>query len=650
MKLNIVRTMILLSVFCICPSSHGSAINHSLGPLSDFAKTGSDVAETSNSLLAEQQTRALLNIFLVQLNTVALKKHHEDISKVIGILQCESHERMLSSIAQYENAESMTESMKKIRELVAERQLNPLSAPDILVFWPVLIELINKTNDHDDYHLVTDFIELNQNRLGADAIGQLDWKSYLRDYAYTSFFGFMMDGDVRLITPDYHKHARSIEDVIFYLHILTLTKLISDGPRTPLSLFRTNYLDDVVRYVRRIMDDLGSDPSKIETIKKELDVLVPAGSPKRIYLQFISDIFDITLANRTPDEKTEGEQLEIPERLIELTTAEKAANVIKNFSSVWSVTGLPSRWGLNQYFTDTRFSRGVFTPFVDALCTDTSFYIDLFRICYRRDLRGLSQVPILAYMFEHIYPGIFPDGEDYQILPGSNGHLYFWCKYLVEQRRDVLYGLFATFTSPVVRTDLDLGPHEDPYQAKRAYKEHVVDFMGDFFERARVSGTLEENPLITEIGVSTGHSCQHYLKEAKRTYPHVLFRGTDIVHYPDSVLKDDEFILHDILSSPLPLRPDVIVFVNVNVHLSPGHFDTQKISGGGREKAWKNILSSAKEGTVIISGTDEFEYWIVENRRLVQVQNAEEAIERIAGIRLQHRTISTPVSPHSRAS
>lgn len=244
----------------------------------------------------------------------------------------------------------------------------------------------------------------------------------------------------------------------------------------------------------------------------------------------------------------------------------------------------------------------------EAVFEDRWLYYKLFEICETRDKRGLANFPNIDWLVEYIS------------MPDEIKHLDVKAriKWVIQNKQDEFLILLSEFTSNRTRP---LGDRRTPASSGindfliEEYKRDVSNFIVDYLRLAKEMGLFaDRHPFIVEVGCSSGESSRDYTREGKQIFPRLVYRGIDNVVYPISVLDNSEFVHHDILESKLPFNGpiDIVVFTNVGVHLSDGEYREiegmpGKYIGGGRSRAWKNIIDSTNEdGTLILAGSAEF--------------------------------------------
>ncbi|MBL7069745.1 MAG: M20/M25/M40 family metallo-hydrolase, partial [Candidatus Omnitrophica bacterium] len=254
----------------------------------------------------------------------------------------------------------------------------------------------------------------------------------------------------------------------------------------------------------------------------------------------------------------------------------------------------------------------------------------LFEKVRRRDEMGFRNLPNLALLVRHIInPSLDNASPREQML------------WIIFNRLGEFISLFEVFSSDSERTTPEEMKLTSPMlnlegQAEviEYYREEVAEFI---LAILRVAGErrlfIERPPFIVEIGATTGRTSRLYMDRVREMFPNARYVGTDTFRPRGLALPENEFMLHNILESPLPLdeKPDIIVFTNVDMHLSPGE-------GGGREAAWRNIAASTKPWTVILGGSAYFKdhRYIRLGNEIVKIQTAEDFAEAIDSIHPPH--------------
>lgn len=285
---------------------------------------------------------------------------------------------------------------------------------------------------------------------------------------------------------------------------------------------------------------------------------------------------------------------------------------------------------LERYLTDPRVAQGIWSLISSRAEIEPGFAEKLREAARFRDEHGFNSLPGIKPMVWHLVPAQ-RDAET------NEGALLSW---ILSEKPDEFIDMFRVFTSDQVRYAKDAefipGPYRKEFINTRSaeYREGVSDFILEFLQKTKDLGLLsDDTPFLVEIGASSGHTSRQYVPDAMSIYPSLVYRGTDIFVAQNTVFEEDEFIQHDILSSPLPFYqyPDIIIFTNVDFHLSVE----------GKKKAWRHIINSTKEGTLILAGSGDFPLhrYIRFKNNLVEISSADDAIGILPAIRSE--TVNT---------
>jgi hypothetical protein len=351
-------------------------------------------------------------------------------------------------------------------------------------------------------------------------------------------------------------------------------------------LSKTEYGD-----VRKIFENI----AKGEQIGKDANITVLSEFVKKI------TELQLSMSGGEPASRIALPEKEIQKNDLPLLASALQGDVDKNFTNVMVVESYLSKpFGIWEVIA---IKANAEPWFAKALKDAARF----------RDKTGFNSLPNIELMIRHLSQ----DSVDASLL----------LQQILDKKPKEFIELFKVFTSDMVRYAGE--PEKIPAmfskefvdQRNAEYKRDVSDFILGLLQKCKEQGLLRESGIfIVEIGASSGHTSRQYVPEAMSIFSNVVYRGTDIFLSQNSVLSKEEFIQHDILSSPLPFyrHPNIIVFTNVDIHLSLE----------GKKKAWKNILDSTKEGTIILTGSQDFPLhrYIRLGNNLMEISSIEDAV------------------------